>query len=71
MAVGIRRADYVTPLYPQKLTLTSPTSGGRSRTEATVFGLVFSNATTFILKQTVRQNHEKENNRISSCVCFV
>jgi hypothetical protein len=29
-AVGIRRADYVTPLYPQKLALTSPTSGGRS-----------------------------------------
>jgi hypothetical protein len=29
-AVGIRRADYATPLYPQKLALTSPTSGGRS-----------------------------------------
>jgi hypothetical protein len=40
-AVGIRRADHATPLYPQKLALTSPTSGGRSvgivrsRTEAT------------------------------------
>jgi hypothetical protein len=36
-----RRADYETPLYPQKLALTSPTSGGhsvsivRSRTKAT------------------------------------
>jgi hypothetical protein len=28
--VGIRCADHVTPLYPQKLALTSPTSGGRS-----------------------------------------
>jgi hypothetical protein len=28
--VGIRRADYVTPLYPQKLELNSPTSGVRS-----------------------------------------
>ena len=40
-AVGIRCADYVTPLYPQKLALTSPTGGGRSvgivrlRTKAT------------------------------------
>jgi hypothetical protein len=42
-AVGIRRANYVTPLYPQKLALTSPTSGCRSvgivhsRTQATEF----------------------------------
>jgi hypothetical protein len=37
------RADYETPLYPQKLALTSPTSGGRSvgivssRTQATEY----------------------------------
>ena len=37
----IRCADHVTPLYPQKLALTSPTGGGRSvgivrsRTKAT------------------------------------
>jgi len=42
-AVGNRCADHVTPLYPQKLALTSPTSGGRSvgivrmRTKATEF----------------------------------
>jgi hypothetical protein len=30
MAVGICHADYATPLYPQKLALSSPTSGGRS-----------------------------------------
>ena len=39
--MGIRCADHMTPLYPQKLALTSPTSGGRSvgivrlRTKAT------------------------------------
>ena len=42
-AVGTRCADNVTPLYPQKLALTSPTGGGRSigivrvRTKATEF----------------------------------
>jgi len=45
-AVGTRCADHVTPLYPKKLALTSPTSGGRSvgvvrvRTKATEFSLV-------------------------------
>jgi len=45
-AVGIRCADHVTPLYPQKLALTSPTCGSRSvgivrsRTKATEFSLV-------------------------------
>jgi hypothetical protein len=28
--VGTRCADHATPIYPQKLALTSPTSGGRS-----------------------------------------
>jgi hypothetical protein len=47
MAVGICCADHVTPLYPQKLTLTSPTGGGRfvgivrSWTKATEFSLVY------------------------------
>ena len=41
--MGIRCADHVTPLYPQKLALTSPTGGGRSvgivrsRTKVTEF----------------------------------
>ena len=45
-AVGNRCADHVTPLYPQKLALASPTGGGRSvgivrvRTKATEFSLV-------------------------------
>jgi hypothetical protein len=43
MTVGIRHADHMAPLYPQKLALTSLTSGGRSvsivcsRTQATEF----------------------------------
>ena len=41
--MGMCCADHVTPLYPQKLALTSPTGGGRSvgivrsRTKATEF----------------------------------
>ena len=44
--MGIRYADHVTPLYPQKLALTSPTGGGRSvvivpsRTKATELVLI-------------------------------
>ena len=44
--MGIRCADHVTPLYPQKLALTSPTGGGRSvgvvrsRTKATEFSII-------------------------------
>ena len=46
-AVGIRCAGHVTPLYPQKLAVTSPTGGGHSvgivrlRTKATEFSLGF------------------------------
>jgi hypothetical protein len=41
--MGIRQADHATPLYPPKLALTSPTSGGysggivRLRTKAAEF----------------------------------
>ena len=44
--MGIRCAKHVTPLYPQKLALTSPTGGGRSvgivrwRTKATEFIII-------------------------------
>ena len=47
--MGIRCADHVTPLYPQKLALISPTGGGRSvgivrsRTKATEFFICFPN----------------------------
>jgi hypothetical protein len=46
-AVGTRCADHATPLYPQKLALTSPTGGGRSvgivrsRTKTTEFVCLF------------------------------
>jgi len=46
--VGTRCADHVTPLYQQKLALTSPTGGGRSvgivrvRTKDTEFSLVYN-----------------------------
>ena len=46
-AVGTCCADHVTPLYPQKLALTSPTGGGRSvgivcvRTKATEFIYIY------------------------------
>jgi hypothetical protein len=45
MTVGIRCADHATPVYPQMLALTSPTSGDRSvgivrsRTKVTEFVL--------------------------------
>jgi len=54
--VGIRCADHVTPLYPQKLALTSPTGGGRSvgivrvRTKATEFSFLLAGIIIFNLK---------------------
>ena len=51
--MGTRCADHVTPLYPQKLALTSPTGGGRSvcivrsRTKATDFGVCLSKLRRF------------------------
>ena len=64
--MGIRYADHVTPLYPQKLALTSPTGGGRSvgivrsRTKATEFSL-----TVHVLRQATE-------NLVESCrmPCF-
>jgi hypothetical protein len=49
----------VTPLYPQKLALTSPTGGGRSvgvvrsRTKATEFSLVFYYVYLFGIKEVI------------------
>ena len=48
--MGTRCANHVTPLYPQKLALTSPTGGGRSvgivrsRTKATEFSYLIIEA---------------------------
>jgi len=60
MAVGIRCVDHVTPLYPQKLALTSPTGGGRSvgivrsRTKATEFSLVLGLKTSYQVRRLYR-----------------
>jgi hypothetical protein len=55
MAVGIRRTDLATHLYPQKLTLTSPTRGGRS------VGIVRSRTKA---TELVKLNHD-----FTECVC--
>jgi hypothetical protein len=53
--MGILRADHATPLYPQKLALTSPTSGGRSagivrsRTKATELLLLLLSVTASVV----------------------
>jgi hypothetical protein len=38
---GVRSADRATSLYPQKLALTSPTSGGRARSRTKGNGVCF------------------------------
>jgi hypothetical protein len=56
---GIHRADYVTPLYLQKLTLTSLTKGGcsvgivRSRTQATEFVFLMDMENMLLLSHAV------------------
>ena len=58
-AVGTRCADHVTPLYPRKLALTSPTGGGRSF----VIIRVRTKATEFFLGSNVVTCHLKTNSR--------
>jgi len=59
--VGNRCADHVTPLYPQKLALTSPTGGGRSvgivrvRTKATEFLVLYTVCFQLRIATTVLQ----------------
>jgi hypothetical protein len=61
-AVGIRHADYAKPLYPQKLALTSPSSGGRSvgtvrsRTQATEFNSTVQYFIVSIIVRMVRNS---------------
>ena len=68
-AGGTRCADHVTPLYPQKLALTSPTGGGRSvgivrvRTKATEFSFV-----CFVLPPFSRHKHYYLSTRLHSNV---
>jgi len=61
-AVGSRCVDHVTPLYPQKLALTSPTGGGRSvgivrvRTKAKEFVLLFLTWDTVLAAEVSEEN---------------
>jgi len=57
--VGTRCADHVTPLYPQKLALTSPTGGGRS------VGIVRVRTKATELMRARRENHL--NRRYAGC----
>ena len=69
--VGIRCADHVTPLYPQKLALTSPTGGGRSvgivrvRTKATEFSLVAKKSKLLPVGKDCMYNEGKSRNILS------
>jgi hypothetical protein len=62
--MGTRCADHVTPLYPQKLALTSPTGGGRSvgivrsRTKATEFSLVLEIKGKFVFVHALKACRE-------------
>jgi len=66
--VGIRCADHVTPLYPQKLALTPPTGSShsvsivRSRTKATEF---------FFFKWTFRFHYHIGKGQGFDCVVAV
>jgi hypothetical protein len=73
--MGIRCADHVTPLYPQKLALSSPTGSGRSvgivrsRTKATEFSLVYIYRSLY-----VSGDYEpiiRRNNRMDDCLVCI
>ena len=63
-----RCAKHVTPLYPQKLALTSPTGGGRSvgmvrsLTKATELSLVYRNSTQIKFKFYAASAHVNDIN---------
>jgi hypothetical protein len=65
MAVGIRHADHLAPLYLQKLALTSPTSSGRSvgivrsRTQATEFSFLYPLKERCLYRTALTQRWDK------------
>ena len=75
--MGIRCADHVTPLYPQKLALTSPTGGGRSvgivlsLTKATEFKFKFKLDNKVFDIIDARCNHEDLYSTKISVPCFL
>jgi len=70
--VGTRCADHVTPLYPQKLALTSPTGGGRSvgivrvRTKATEYTSNRSPSDPTIREHQISHNNIFEHLRVQA-----
>ena len=72
-AVGTRCADHVTPLYPQKLVLTSPTGSSRSvgivrvRTKATEFSFFYITLRFFSSKYSLFHN----SNVFGSCIIHI
>ena len=74
--MGNRYADHVTPLYPQKLALTSPTGGGRSvgivrsRTEATEF-IVASSWLPVLFASAMPGQTNNKVMQLSHYVCLV
>ena len=66
--MGILCADHVTPLYPRKLALTSPTGGGRSvgivrsRTKATEFYSVIVSGMMQMDESSWFDHEQRQNN---------
>ena len=75
--MGTCCADHVTPLYPQKLALTSPTGGGRSvgivrsRTKATEFSLVYIYIISTNIPPIIIINRIHEHQNLLSLVSFL
>ena len=73
-AGGTRCADHVTPLYPQKLALTSPTGGGRSvgivrvRTKATE---LYRHTECFIMFSVITNIYNKKNQEPTLVKLFI
>ena len=70
--MGTRCTNHVTPLYPQKLALTSPTGGSRSvgmvrsRTKATEFSLLYISLPSYSCVTqvyTLQSNHKVRHPR--------
>ena len=72
--MGIRCADHVTPLYPQKLAVTSPTGGSRSvgivrvRTKATEFLIKVK---TYLVRSTEGTLQFPDNSDTDKCCQFI
>jgi hypothetical protein len=77
--MGTHCADQVTPLYPQKLALTSPTGGGRSvgivrsRTKATEFSFSHHHTVASDMSHTYHCDDSQNTKRLqwSTLQCYL